>query len=90
MIWAQFWTESTGYVEGSLPPRFEKSAIRPVEACGDRAYVRLDARRSIGMNAGIARTECLKRGYLGFTLIRGESLLSAHVVRDYEQVREMK
>ena len=90
MIWAQFWTESTGYVVGSVPPRFEKSAVRPVEACGDRACVRLDARQSKDLNAGIARAECIKRGYLGFTLIRGESLLSAHVVRDYEQVREMK
>lgn len=90
MIWAQFWTESTGYVEGSVPPRFEKSAVRPIEACGDSAYIRLDARLSKETNAGIARAECIKRGYLGFSLICGESLWRATHLRQYEATRAMK
>ncbi|OQA09823.1 MAG: hypothetical protein BWY66_00362 [bacterium ADurb.Bin374] len=90
MIWAQFWTESTGYVEGSLPPRFEKSAVRPIEACGSDAIVRLDARKSKESNAGIARAECVKRGYLGFSLLCGESLCRATTSRPYEATRAMK
>ena len=90
MIWAQFWTESTGYVEGSMPPRFEETAVRPIEACGSNGYMRLDARRSKYNNAGIARAECVKRGWLGFSLIVGDALCRTYVYRGYEQVREMK
>ena len=90
MIWAQFWTESTGYVEGSVPPRFEKAAVRPVEACGDRAHIRLDARLSKDSNARIARAECVKRGYLGFSLLCGESLCRTYAFRGFEATRAMK
>ena len=84
--YVQFWTESTGYVAGSMPPRFEASSVRPIEACGDRAVIRLDGRESVATALPFCRTECRKRGYIGFTVIAGESLLSARECRPYEAV----
>ena len=84
--YVQFWTESTGYVAGSVPPRFEKQAVRPIEACGDGAVVRLDGRESDATALPFCRTECRRRGYIGFTIIAGESLLLAKECRGYEAV----
>jgi len=85
MKWARFWANSTGYVAGSAPPRFEKSCVRPTEACGDRAVIRLDGRNSAAALA-LCRRECRARGFVGFTVIAGESLLSAAERRAYEAV----
>ena len=89
-LYATFYTESTGYVAGSLPPRFEPSAIAPVPACGDRGTIAIDNRLSIPNAVRVARKTCTERGYLGFSLIAGESLLSASDIRPYEAVREIK
>ena len=84
--YVQFWTESTGYVAGSVPPRFEASSVRPIEACGDDAVVRLDGRLCEQNRLSQCRAECRRRGYIGFTIIAGESLLLAKECRGYEAV----
>lgn len=66
----------------------QKSAISDdiVEACGDRAVIILDARHSMVHNASIARAECIKRGYKGFTLYRGEAFSRSSICRALELV----
>ena len=60
MIYAQFYT---------------KSAIDPdriIEACGDRAVIILDGRNSRSTHNAVARDECKKRGYIGYTIHKGD------------------
>lgn len=72
--YAQFYTFSTGYVEGSTPPVFLESNRKPVPACGDRALVQLDGRMSSWRMERIAADECKKRGFIAYRMLRGASL----------------
>lgn len=60
MIYAQFYTRS------AIDPE------RIVEACSDRAVIILDGRRSRSTHNAIARDECNKRGYTGYTIHKGD------------------
>lgn len=64
MLFAQFYT---------------KSAIGPelIEACGDRSVIILDGRYSNSTNSDVARNECIKRGYLAYSIHRGETFTRA-------------
>lgn len=73
-VWAQY-HENDG-----------KGGLR--EVCGDRGVVRLDGRGSAAWQAETARTECVKRGYAAFTIIKGDSLLTARPVRRPERVAQ--
>lgn len=59
----------------------------PIAACGDRSVVILDGRNSADTHAAVARAECLKRGYIGFTLNRGETFTRSRKIRDLELIR---
>ncbi len=48
-----------------------------IEACGDRSCIKLDGRQSQLTHEYIAEQECRKRGYVGWVLLRGYSLLNA-------------
>ena len=54
---------------------YQKSAISDslVEACGDRSVIILDGRYSPQTNGEIAAREAAKRGYLAWSIHRGES-----------------
>ena len=80
MLFAQFYQLSTGYVPGSIPPRFDDAYKRLIEACGDRAVIVLDARHSNATNDNIARAECENRGYIGYQIFRGESFIRSRSV----------
>lgn len=51
-----------------------------IEACGDRAVIRLDGRQSQQTHETIAEQVCRKRGYLAWQLIKGPSLLRTRPV----------
>ena len=65
-VWAHFWQLSTGYVQGSKPPRFEEAARRPIPACGTDAYMYMFG--SGAASLARARAECRRRGYIGFNV----------------------
>ena len=47
MKYVQFYQKSTGYIVGSIPPRFSDANIKPIEMCGsDGAYI-LDGRNNL-------------------------------------------
>ena len=83
---AIFYHMSTGYVEGSCSPRFEDSHKKPIEACGDRAYLRIDARLSLGKAQDIAREWAEKHKFVGYKIVRGERLQDTMTVIDYRSV----
>ena len=60
---AQFWQLSTG-----LP----LSKPEPIHACGDRAVIILDGRNTSDAWHAIAADEAKKRGYIGYTIHKGE------------------
>lgn len=83
MRYVQFFQLSTGYVQGSIPPRFDPAHRRPIEVCGDRGIVRVDGRISRDRVATIARCTAIERGYVGYQVLEGDSLLSAKPVSGY-------
>lgn len=55
---------------------YQKSVIDPtkiIEACGDRAVIILDGRGTLESNIAFIREECAKRGYVGYSLYRGDT-----------------
>lgn len=42
--WVQYLTLSTGYIEGTIPPRFAEPTL--IDACGDTGVIVLDGRNS--------------------------------------------
>lgn len=60
---AQFFELSTGWPNGKP---------EPVHACGDRAVIVLDGRNTSDAWHAIAADEAKKRGYIGYTIHKGE------------------
>lgn len=73
MVYAQFFHPSTGYVPRSIPPRFDPAYVTPIEVCGDRGVIIIDARLSSKTIGEIAARECQKRGFTHWRLYRGDS-----------------
>lgn len=72
-LYADFFAEDNKLVEGKRV----KDYVNLIRAMGDRGVIRIDARLHAGTVHGIAREECVKRGYLGYQLYRG-SILRPH------------
>lgn len=85
MRYAQFFILSTGYVSGSIPPRFDGQRV-PIEACGSDGVMRVDGRYSDSRAVMEARETCKRRGFIGFTMNAGASYLDSRITRAYEQV----
>lgn len=88
MIFAQFWHNSTGYVAGSIPPRFSPDHVRPIEACGSDGVAILDGRYGPARRADAARAICKARGFIGFTLHAGKAFSRATEIRKLEKVTQ--
>lgn len=86
MRYAQFFTQSTGYVPGSVPPQFRADHVRPIEACGSDGVMYIDGRLGDERAVLEARATCKARGFIGFTMNAGPSLSDARVTRAYEGV----
>lgn len=68
------------------PVNYGQKDLSPIEACGDRGLIVLDGRERPQTHVEIARTECKKRGYIGFTLHMGETFTRASIVRQLEMI----
>lgn len=82
---AQFWQQSTGYVEGSLPPRFEEEHVKPIHACGSDSIYWCDNRMTLRNRANIAREVCRQRKFIGFT-IEGGDFMHPTILRELELI----
>lgn len=86
MVYIQFYQLSTGYVPGTVPPRFDEAHRAPIEATGDRSVVVVDGRLSIDNIARIAVRECAKRGYVGWRIFKGVSFAGGLPVNAYQPI----
>lgn len=77
MRYAQFYAMSTGYVAGTIPPRFEASSRAPIEACGSDGVLILDARRRVAGSIREALQHAKARGFVGVRIYEGERFSSA-------------
>ena len=73
MLYAQFYQKAVG------------SGV-PIEACGDRAVIILDARTPLRGYLLLVEAVAKERGYIGFTLHRGESFTRSICVHAYTSV----
>jgi len=80
MYYIQFYQKSTGYVPGSIPPRFDVSSISDIEATGDRGVIVVDGRMSPATIRDIAEKEGAKRGYTAWALFKGETFSRSSLV----------
>lgn len=71
MHYVQFYTMSTGYIAGTIPPKF--GAPELIAACGDRSVIVLDGRNSKAAMGDIAARECEKRGYRAWRIFKGDT-----------------
>ena len=83
MRYIQFYQLSTGYVPGSIPPRFDEAHRKPIEATGDRSVVIVDGRVSAESVARIAEEEGVRRGYVGYRIHKGESFTRSSPISGY-------
>lgn len=88
MRYAQFFCLSTGYVPGSIPPRFDDDYKRPIPACGTDSVMYVDGRYSDERAIAEARAECNRRGFIGFTMNAGPSYMDSRETRAYERVTD--
>ena len=72
-IYCQFLKLSTGYIEGSIPPRFEDWNKKPIEVVGSDGVMYLDGRMKVSTLFPICYNEMLNRGFIGFKIVRASS-----------------
>ena len=64
----QFYTLSTGYIQGTIPPKFDKAHQKPIEALGSDGVLFVDGRWSKSTQHEKAREYAKTRGFIGYTL----------------------
>ena len=68
----QFYILSTGYVKGTIPPRFDGPQV-PVPALGSDSVIIPDGRLSDSSVYYLAKYEAVKRRYIGFSIERSDN-----------------
>lgn len=72
MYFAQFY---------QLPVNHGQSDLSPIEACGDRSVIILDGRETLPSMHDTSLIECMKRGYIGFSIHKGDSFTRSAMIR---------
>lgn len=85
MRFAQFWTMSTGYIHGTIPPQFGTPS--PIEACGSDAVLIIDGRLSLHNATTIAAKVAKERGYTGFSIRQGESFSNNRELMGFKEAK---
>lgn len=83
MIYAQFFHMSTGYIAGTIPPKFDDAHKTPIEVCGSDGVLILDGRLGTERMAEMARDVCQKRKFCGYRIFRGERFSDATPISGY-------
>ena len=86
MIYVQMYHLSTGYVKGSMPPRFDEKLKKPIEACGSENVVVLDARLKLSrlkQQADSLLSSPKFHRACGYRLMRGSSFTNAKPISEY-------
>jgi hypothetical protein len=67
----QFLTLSTGYVSGSIPPRFDDSHKKPIEMLGSDGVFQVDGRWNSATVHAVALEQSKKRRAIGYKICHG-------------------
>lgn len=67
----QFLTFSTGYLPGSIPPRFDDSLKKPIEMLGSGGVFKVDGRWNSATVHAVAREQAKSRRAIGYKLCHG-------------------
>ena len=67
----QFLTLSTGYVPGSIPPRFDDSHKKPIELLGSSGIFQVDGRWNSETIHAVAREQAKSRRAIGYKICHG-------------------
>lgn len=86
MRFAQFFTMSTGYVAGTIPPEFGTPS--PIEACGSNGVLIIDGRLSLHNATTIAAKVAKEHGYIGFSIHQGESFSRSREVVGFKEIEQ--
>lgn len=76
------------YYHNSVPGEWNNYESKPISACGDRATIQVDGRLNSDNIHWIAMTEGIKRGFVGYRLLKGESLLRAKRNSSYFSINQ--
>ena len=87
MRYIKFFCNSTGYIAGTIPPRFSPEHVKPIPDCGSDSVLRLDGRFNMSTCVQVAREACrARRGCVGFTINAGRSYSDSREIRKFEKV----
>lgn len=89
MRYIQFYHLSTGYIAGTTPPQFSPEHVKPIEVCGSDGVLYLDGRFGLRRCRAEGIFTCIKRGFVGFRIMQGESVLNAVSISGYIPVTEV-
>jgi len=67
----QFYGMSTGYVPGSIPPKFSEAHKKPIELCGSDSIFPIDGRFCDATVHQVAKEQALKRRAIGYKITHG-------------------
>lgn len=81
MIYAQFY-------QMSVPGDWNNFVSKPIEACGDRAVLILDGRNSMPTHQMNAQLIGRQRGYVGYTLNKGDSFTRSKEIQAYRSLTD--
>lgn len=62
---------STGYIAGTIPPRFDDAHKAPIDKCGSDGVMPIDGRFNDASVHRAARMEAPKRGAIGYKICYG-------------------
>ena len=85
MRFAQFFTISTGYIPGTIPPQF--GTPKPIEACGSSSVLIIDGRLSQNNVATLAARVAKERRYIGYAIHQGENFSRSREVVGFKWVK---
>lgn len=77
MIFAQFYQKAVWPI----------GTNKVIEACGDRSVIILDGRNTTETHHVLSRSECSKRGYIGYRLFKGDTFTRSKPVSQYIEVK---
>ena len=76
--YVQFYTMSTGYIPGSLPPKFSDNFKKPTELLGSWGFFILDGRNNLETminDAEHRKNQLNDHAIIGYKIIKSRSLL---------------
>lgn len=85
MKYVQFYHNSTGYIAGSIPPRFSDEHIKPIPMCGSDSVYILDGRNSIDnmifdAERRMEKMRTIHTYIIGYKIIKAQSLLDTGTI----------